>query len=48
MKEKVKYQTQHLTLMKEVLLDKKGNLDVLDWLVLAKHYGKNGEEEISF
>ena len=34
--------------MNEIILDRKGNLDVLDWLVLAKHYSKNGEEEIAF
>ncbi len=34
--------------MYEVLLEKKGHIDVLDWLVLAKHYSKNGEEEIAF
>ena len=34
-------------MMKEVL-EKKGEIDLLDWLVLAKHYTKNGEEEIAF
>ena len=35
--------------MHEVLLEKGGQqVDVLDWLVLAKHYTKNGEEEIAF
>ena len=47
-KEKSKYALQHHQLMHEILIQKKGNTDVLDWLVLAKHYAKNGEEEISF
>ena len=35
--------------MIEVLLAKKGsNVDVLDWVVLGRHYTKNGEEEIAF
>ena len=34
--------------MNEVLCQKKGEIDILDWLVLAKHYTKNGEEEIAF
>ena len=46
--EKKKYSLQHTQLMYEVLLEKKGKIDVLDWLVLAKHYSKNGEEEIAF
>ena len=48
MNEKKKYSLQHTQLMYEVLLEKKGKIDVLDWLVLAKHYSKNGEEEIAF
>ena len=47
-KEKSKYALQHHQLMHQILIQKKGNTDVLDWLVLAKHYAKNGEEEISF
>ena len=46
--EKKKYSLQHTQLLYEVLLEKKGQIDVLDWLVLAKHYSKNGEEEIAF
>jgi len=34
--------------MNEVLCQKKGEVDILDWLVLGKHYSKNGEEEIAF
>ena len=34
--------------MSEIVLERKGNLDVLDWLVIAKHYSKNGEEELAF
>lgn len=47
MNEKKKYLLQHTQLMHEVLVKKKGDTDVLDWLVLAKHYTKNGEEEIA-
>ena len=49
MSEKKKYLMQHTQLMIEVLLDKKGDsVDVLDWVVLGKHYTKNGEEEIAY
>ena len=34
--------------MKEVILDKKGDIDALDWLCIAKHYSNNGEEEVAF
>ena len=34
--------------MREALLTRKGDLDVLEWLVIAKHYAKNGEEETAF
>ena len=29
-------------------IENKGNLDILDWLVLAAHYANAGEEEIAF
>ena len=35
-------------LMKEVRLDRKGDVDELDWLVMARHYARNGEEEQAF
>ena len=34
--------------MKETIIDKKGELDVLDWIVFGKHYSRNGEEETAF
>ena len=34
--------------MHEAILKRKGDLDVLEWLVIAKHYAKNGEEETAF
>ena len=34
--------------MRTALLERKGDLDVLEWLCLAKHYAKNGEEETAF
>ena len=34
--------------MHTALLERKGDLDVLEWMVLAKHYAKNGEEETAF
>lgn len=34
--------------MHTALLKQKGDLDVLEWLVIAKHYAKNGEEETAF
>ena len=30
------------------MLDKKAELDVIDWLVLGKHYSNLGEEEIAY
>ena len=46
--EKLKYNLQHTQLMIEILMEKQGNTDVLDWLLLAKHYARAGEEEVSF
>ena len=34
--------------MKEALLDRRGDVDELDWLVMARHYARNGEEEQAF
>ena len=34
--------------MKEAILDRKGDIDELDWLVMARHYARNGEEEQAF
>ena len=48
MHEKTKYTQQHTLLMHDILVVKKGEVEILDWLVLAKHYTKNGEEEIAF
>ena len=41
------YLTMHRKLMQE-MLDKKGNLDVIDWLILGTHYSKAGEEEVAY
>ena len=30
------------------MLDKKAEFDVLDWLVIGKHYSNLGEEEIAY
>ena len=46
--EKKKYELAHSELMKEIILEKKGDIDALDWIVLGKHYVKNGEEQIAF
>lgn len=46
--DKRKYLMQHSSQMHQALLTRKGDLDVLEWLVLAKHYAKNGEEETAF
>ena len=43
-----KYLMQHSLLMHQALLERKGDLDVLEWLVIARHYAKNGEEETAF
>ena len=43
-----KYLMQHTHQMHQALLKRKGDLDVLEWLVIAKHYAKNGEEETAF
>ena len=34
--------------MKEAVLERRGDLDLLDWLVIGKHYAKNGDEETAF
>ena len=34
--------------MKEALLDRKGDIDEIDWMVIARHYARNGEEEQAF
>lgn len=36
-----------MKLMKEAL-EKKGDMDVIDWLLLGTHYSKNAEEEVAF
>ena len=46
--DKRKYLMQHTKQMHTALLKQKGDLDVLEWLVIAKHYAKNGEEETAF
>ena len=46
--DKKKYLIQHSYQMHKALLERKGDLDVLEWMVLAKHYAKNGEEETAF
>lgn len=30
------------------MLDNKGDLDVIDWLILGTHYAKSAEEEIAY
>ena len=45
---KKKYYLQHVQLMKETLLDRRGDIDAIDWLLIGKHYSKNGEEEVAF
>jgi hypothetical protein len=35
-------------MMQEAILDRKGDLDTIEWLVYAKHYAKNGDEETAF
>jgi hypothetical protein len=37
-----------LKFIKEGLIDKKGELDSLDWLMLGTHNSRNNEEEIAF
>ena len=46
--DKKKYLLQHSRQMNQAILERKGDLDVLEWLCLAKHYAKNGEEETAF
>ena len=45
---KKRYYLQHITLMRETLLGRKGDIDALDWLVIAKNYAKNGDDETAF
>jgi hypothetical protein len=30
------------------IFEKKGDVDVLDWLMLGMHYAKNSDEEVAF
>jgi hypothetical protein len=30
------------------MIDRKGNVDILDWLVAGNHCAKNADEEIAF
>ena len=46
-KDENKYLYSHKQLMLE-MLDNKGNLDVIDWLVFGNHYSKAAEEEIAY
>ena len=46
--DKRKYLMQHTQQMRHALITRKGDLDVLEWLVIARHYAKNGEEETAF
>ena len=46
--EKRQYAEHHSKLLKELIMEKKGDADVLDWVVFGKHYSKNGEEELAF
>ena len=34
--------------MTEAMLERRGDIDELDWLVIARHYARNGEEEQAF
>ena len=45
--EKTKYTFQMIKLLKDGY-DKKGDIDTLDWLLLAQHFAKNQEEEVAF
>ena len=46
--ERKKYLLQHTQFIKESLFERKGDLDLIDWLLLGKHYAKNGDEETAF
>ena len=46
-KDDLKYQLSHKQLMLE-MLENKGELDVIDWLVLGNHYSKSAEEEVAY
>ena len=46
-KEDKKYMVMHRKLMHE-LLEEKGEISVLDWLILGTHYSKAAEEEVAF
>ena len=45
--EKAKYTMEMLTLLQDAY-DKKGKIDILDWLIIAQHFGKSQEEEVAF
>ena len=35
-------------MLNESVFDRRGDLDVLEWLTYAKHYAKNGDDVMAF
>ena len=46
-REDKKYMVMHRKLMHE-LMEEKGEISVIDWLILGTHYSKAAEEEVAF
>lgn len=46
-KDNVKYMVAHRYLMQE-MLENKGEMDAIDWLILGNHYAKAAEEEVAY
>jgi hypothetical protein len=46
-KENTKYMVAHKQFMLE-MLENKGELDAIDWLILGNHYAKSAEEEVAY
>ena len=43
----MKYKIQHLKMLLDGL-EKEGNVDIIEWIMLGNHAAKNSEEETAF
>ena len=41
-KPRYKYKLQSVSLLSEAILERKGDIDAVEWLTLAKHFQKTG------
>lgn len=45
---KKRYASQHYTMLNEALFERRGDLDVLEWLTYGKHYAQSGDDNLAF